>query len=328
MKMQYPQYKMDELCRLFGKSRQAYYERERYTSRQHLEEEIILALVRDVRKEFPCMGCKKLLIFLQNRLQQADLEIGRDAFIDLLKRNRMLVKRKRSGRRTTFSSHWLRKYPNLIRGFTPSAPNQLWVSDITYIEGKDRFLYLSLITDAYSRKIVGWTLAPTLDASYTVNALKMALKTLPSEHSGLIHHSDRGVQYCCKNYVDILSNNKILISMTESGDPLENAIAERINGILKTEWINKMPAQSHREIFTFISQIIGLYNEQRPHQSISYKTPSMVHATEMKVERKWKNYYSMKEKDNSSLNFDTQSELACQTISGLSPSNSDNVKLY
>lgn len=326
--MLYPQYKIDALCRLFGNSRQAYYERERYISHCHLEEDVVLSLVRDVRKDFPQMGCKKLLVFLQYRFKQAGIEIGRDAFIDLLRRNQMQVKRRRSSRKTTFSGHWMRKYPNLIRGYTPSAPNQLWVSDITYIETGSRFLYLSLITDAYSRKIVGWTLASSLDAIHTVNALKMALKTLPVNHSGLIHHSDRGAQYCCNEYVKELSKHNILISMTESGDPLENAIAERVNGILKTEWLNRLSTQLPKDMLDFVAKIITLYNELRPHQSISNQTPSMVHAKGLRVERMWKNYYPMKEKDNSSLNFETQSKLTCKAISGLKTSNSDNVKLF
>lgn len=294
---------MDTLCRLFGNSRQAYYEREHYTILEHFKEDTIISLVRSVREDFPRMGCKKLLVYLQTRLRQAGVEIGRDAFIELMGRNQLLVKRRRSGRKTTFSGHWLRKYPNLIKDYTPSAPGQLWVSDITYIELENGFLYLSLVTDAYSRKIVGWSLSPTLNASYTVDALRIALKTLPESHSGLIHHSDRGVQYCCSDYIKELTVHNIQISMTESGDPLENAIAERVNGILKTEWLNKIPARSPNETLLYIEKIITLYNEQRPHQSIGYQTPSKVHASGMNVERKWKNYYSVREKNKTSANF-------------------------
>lgn len=326
--MQYPYYKIDALCRLFGYTRQAYYERERYISRQCLVDDIVLSLVRGVRKDFPRMGCRKLLICLQSRFEQAGLEIGRDAFIELLGRNNMLVKRRRSHRRTTFSGHWMRKYPNLIRGFTPTAPNQLWVSDITYIETKGRFIYLSLITDAYSRKIVGWTLAPTLDSRYTVNALRKAIETIPSAHQGLIHHSDRGLQYCCGNYVRELISHDIQISMTESGDPLENAIAERVNGILKSEWLNNLPAQSPKEMLPYIERIITLYNEQRPHQSISYQTPASVHESGSIVERKWKNYYPIKEKDKTSTIFTSESYSLCKAISVQSESPAENVKPF
>lgn len=326
--MQYPHYKMDALCRLFGYTRQAYYERERYISRRHLEEDMVLSLVREARKDFPRMGCRKLLVYLQDRLQQAGLEVGRDAFIDLLGHNQMLIRRRRAHRRTTFSSHWMRKYPNLIRNFTPTAPNQLWVSDITYIETKGRFLYLSLVTDAYSRKIIGWTLAPTLDSRYTIDALRQALKALPEAHHGLIHHSDRGVQYCCGDYVRELTSHNIQISMTESGDPLENAVAERVNGILKSEWLNNLPAQLAKEMLPYIEKIITLYNEQRPHQSISYQTPASVHESGIKVERRWKNYYPMKEKNKTSTNFVPQSEVMCQAISGQNTSIPENVKPF
>lgn len=320
--MQYPHYTMDSLCRLFGNTRQAYYERDRYLSRQHLEEDMILFLVREARTDFPRMGSRKLLVYLEKRFQQAGIEIGRDAFIDLLGHNMLLVKRRRSQHRTTFSNHWMRKYPNLIRNFTPTAPNQLWVSDITYIETEGRFLYLSLITDAYSRKIVGWALAPTLEARYTIYALEKAVRTLPQGHQGLIHHSDLGVQYCCGDYVKVLTANHIHISMTESGDPLENAIAERVNGILKTEWLNNLPKKSPKEMLVYIEKIITLYNEQRPHQSISYQTPSSVHASGISVERKWKSYYPVKEKAlakekiENSTNFTFLSPVMCQAISG------------
>lgn len=307
---------MDALCRLFGYTRQAYYERDRYIGRQHLEEDMILLLVHEARKDFPRMGSRKLLVYLEKRFQQAGLDVGRDSFIALLGHNQLLVKRRRSQCRTTFSDHWMRKYPNLIRDFTPTAPNQLWVSDITYIEADGRFLYLSLLTDAYSRKIVGWMLAPTLEAKYTINALRMAIKALPNGHQGLIHHSDRGVQYCCGDYVKVLTTNNIQVSMTESGDPLENAIAERVNGILKSEWLNNLPAKSPKEILIYIEKIITLYNEQRPHQSISYQIPSSVHESGMVVERKWKNYYPVKEKTENPPNFASQSPAMCQAISG------------
>ena len=155
----------------------------------------------------------------------------------LLDRGLLITKRKRRGCVTTFSRHRFIKYPNLIRDFIAIAPNQLWVSDITYIHLKDGFAYLSLITDAYSRKIVGFYLCRDLSAQGSLKALKMALTNNP-DRIGLIHHSDRGVQYCCNEYVKMLSaKNKIKISMTENGDPLENAIAERVNGILKQEWL-------------------------------------------------------------------------------------------
>ena len=289
-----------------------------------MEEDVILSLVHNARKDFPRMGAKKLLIYLQPTFQVMGIHIGRDAFIELLYRNYLLVRRVRNKRKTTFSNHWMRKYPNLIRDYIPTAPNQLWVSDITYIEMAGRFAYLALVTDAYSHKIVGWELAPSLRACNALAALKMALNSLPEGYSGLIHHSDRGSQYCSASYVNLLTQHKVQISMTESGDPLENAIAERINGILKTEWIYDVKLKSWQETINFISRIIDLYNNQRPHQSISYMVPALVHQTNIKTERKWKNYYRKKNVLNEEVPiFDPK----CKGIAGLKHSIPDNVKL-
>ena len=232
--------------------------------------------------------------------------------------------RVRSKRKTTFSNHWMRKYPNLIRDYIPKAPNQLWVSDITYIEMAGCFAYLALVTDAYSHKIVGWELAPSLRACNALAALKMALNSLPEGYSGLIHHSDRGSQYCSASYVNLLTQHKVQISMTESGDPLENAIAERINGILKTEWIYDVKLKSWQETINFISRIIDLYNNQRPHQSISYMVPALVHQTNIKTERKWKNYYRKRNVLNEEVSI---FEPKGKGTAGLKHSIPDNVKL-
>ena len=291
MKQEHPLYRIDALCWLFGKSRQAYYERSHHVVAVNLEEDTILSLVRAVRKDFPRMGCRKLLIYLQPQLEAMGIHIGRDAFFDLLYRNFMLVRRYRNKRKTTFSNHWMHKYPNLTKGYCPEAPNRLWVIDITYIDIEDDVTYLSLITDAYSHKIVGWNLSRTLRSSGVLSSLKMALCTLSGEHPELIHHSDRGSQYCCSNYVKMLSSRKIRISMTESGDPRENPVAERINGILKMEWIYNRKPGSWQETVAFVGRIIDLYNNQRPHQSIGYMVPALVHQTGMQTERKWKNYH-------------------------------------
>ena len=228
-------------------------------------------------------------------LTQHDFQIGRDAMFNLLSERGLLVrKRRRSGCVTTFSKHRFKKYPNIIRDFIPVAPNQLWVSDITYIHLKDSFAYLSLITDAYSRKIVGFYLSKDLSARGPLNALKMAIKT---NHAitGLIHHSDRGVQYCCDAYLKLLTDEKIKISMTENGDPLENAIAERVNGILKQELLE--------EVFPdFITASNNLaiacstYNHLRPHGSIDDLKPAEAHQMKGTINKRWKNYYQINKK--------------------------------
>ena len=255
-------------------------------------------MVRGIRHHMPRIGAKKLHIMLSESLGMMGIQIGRVAFANLLCENDIVVRRKRSKMRSTFSQHRYFKYPNLIRNFTPLGPNELWVSDITYIQVGNGFIYLSLITDAYSHKIVGWNLARDLAAINTIKALEMALSTLTGKKHSLIHHSDRGVQYCCDAYVALLEKNNIAISMTEKGDPLENAIAERVNGILKIEWIYDAHFNSFKEAQKYIEHIIGLYNSKRPHQSISYLTPDKVHYNNsndlnnhINPERKWKNYY-------------------------------------
>ena len=291
MRQEHPSYSIDALCRLFGKSRQAYYEHIGYVCVQSIESDVILSLVREVRKDFPRMGCKKLLIYLQPKFELMNIHIGRDAFYELLYQNYLFVRGIRNKRKTTYSSHWMHKYPNLTVGYTPEAPNRLWVSDITYIDIEGGNGYLSLITDAYSHKIVGWHLAQNLRAENTVSALKMALAGLKVKHPELIHHSDRGSQYCCDSYVKKLTGRKIQISMTQSGNPRENAIAERINGILKTEWLYDNKPCSWQESVNFVGKIIDLYNSQRPHQSIGYMVSDEVHKTGIKTERRWKSYY-------------------------------------
>ena len=276
-----------------------------------LESDVVLSLARDARVDFPRMGANKLRIYLQPKFEVMGIAIGRDAFASLLADNHMLVKRKRSKRKTTFSHHRYYKYPNLIRDYKPSAPNQLWVSDITYIEVGYGFIYLSLITDAYSRKIIGWDLSRDLSSAGALRALRMALRSLPEGRS-LIHHSDRGVQYCHSAYVKELEKRNILISMTESGDPLENAIAERVNGILKTEWIDSQHLSSWNEAQAYVEKIINLYNNERPHQSVSFMTPDLVHRGNVQTERKWKNYYPQnitQDANLPNLSFETESQV-------------------
>ncbi|HAD14969.1 MAG TPA: IS3 family transposase, partial [Saprospirales bacterium] len=275
------------LCGLFDKSRQAFYKRQQVIYEQAIEEHFILSQVQGIRKRQPRIGGRKLLV----KLEEIGIQMGRDALFDMLRQNGLLVRRRRNGVRTTNSSHWLRKYPNLIRHFEPMRPNQLWVSDITYLETTEGFLYLFLITDACSKKIVGWSIADNLDADNAVEALQMALRSMKSDCSGLIHHSDRGVQYCSDKYVQLLNRHQIRISMTENGDPLENAIAERVNGILKDEWLYEMGKMSKAAMQKVVPQIIQIYNNERPHLSLNMLTPSVAHQLEDRMRRLWKNYY-------------------------------------
>ena len=236
------------------------------------------------------LGTRKLLHEMREFLVDHGFTIGRDAMFDLLRQYRLLVtKRKRSGPSTTFSRHRFRKYPNIIRGVTPSAPNQLWVSDITYISVQSNYAYLSLITDAYSRKIVGYCLRKDLSAAGPLAALKMALANNP-QRENLIHHSDRGIQYCSQDYTRLLLKNRIGISMTESGDPLENPIAERINGILKQELL---PEQftDFKQAADQVAKACQTYNNLRPHTSIDLLKPAQAHQLRGYTKKRWRNYY-------------------------------------
>jgi len=278
---------------LLGYSRQAYYQHKKQIEKESLQYGILIDEVLEIRKTQKRLGCRKLIYKLEPFMAQHQIVIGRDAFFDLLSERNLLVrKRKRRKPITTFSDHWMRKYPNLIEGFYPTAPNQLWVSDITYIVVGNGFAYLSLITDAYSRKIVGFYLSKDLSADGCIRALEMALDN-NSILGRLIHHSDRGSQYCCSDYVKILNDNFIKISMTQNGDPRENAIAERVNGILKDELLDKSHL-NYREAVRNVSIAISIYNHQRPHGSIDYLTPIEAHFRSGKLKRRWKNYYSKK----------------------------------
>lgn len=238
------------------------------------------------------MGGRKLYEILEPFMLEHQIKMGRDALFDLLAANRLLVRRRKRRVHTTNSFHWLRKYPNLIKEFVPTKANQLWVSDITYWKTVHGFLYISLITDAFSRKIVGYRLSETLEAVASVKALEVALKHLEQPIEGLIHHSDRGIQYCSSNYVKLLQDYKIQISMTANGDPLENAIAERVNGIIKDEYLDCYQVKNILEGSELLQQVIQLYNDERPHMSLGNMKPSQVHLTNQKTNKLWKNYYS------------------------------------
>ncbi len=220
------------------------------------------------------------------------IKMGRDALFDLLAANSLLVRRRKNRMRTTNSFHWLRKYPNLIKEFAPLSVNQLWVSDITYWKTSIGYLYISFITDAYSHKIVGFRVDKTLEAAASVKALKMAIREATGSLNGLIHHSDRGLQYCSGEYVKVLKRHKVKISMTENGDPKQNAVAERINGIIKGEYLENYQVNSLKQARKLLRQTIRLYNSERPHMSINNRIPSEIHQSKnIEVLRKWKNYY-------------------------------------
>ena len=277
------------LCELFGHTRAAYYKRRKKEERRALESELIVQEVLAIRERQRRLGARKLYHKLGGFFGEHGLTVGRDAFFELLRGYSLLV-RKRSRRRprTTLSYRGGRRYVNLARELEPARANQLWVSDITYIRTETGFGYLSLVTDAYSRKIVGYHLSEDLTAAGCVSALSMALAANP-DRAGLIHHSDRGTQYYSARYLKTLGKD-ILISMTEKSDPLENAVAERVNGILKQEFLPEK-CRNLREAKRAVSEAVSIYNNERPHMSIDMLTPAEAHNRSGKLRRRWKNYY-------------------------------------
>lgn len=236
-----------------------------------------------------------MYLIIKQLFEETGCMPGRDAFVEILRKHGLMVHlRRRKHYKTTDSNHHYRKYPNLIKDVIPMRPNEIWVADITYVETDEGVCYLSLITDAYSHKIVGWAVGPTLETIYPLQALQMAMETIDDETaSRLIHHSDRGCQYCSDAYVAELKKHGISISMTQSGDPLENAVAERANGILKTEWLYKMTIATRDECKAILERIIGFYNTQRPHMSIGMQTPEAAHMQSGEQRRCWKNGWAV-----------------------------------
>ncbi len=281
------------LCAWFGLTRQAYYQSKNRVEKDLIEQEILLDKIGDIRKDHKRLGGRKLFFKLETFMDEHNIKMGRDAFFDLLRDNKLLIKQRKRHHVTTNSNHWMKKYPHLIKDIEPIGPNHVWVSDITYWKTKGGHYYISFITDAYSRKIVGYHVADTMEAIESVTALKMAIKTLKISAKGLIHHSDRGSQYCSSIYVNILKKEGIKISMTENGDPLENAIAERINGIIKGEYLFDYLIKTLLNAKEVLKSVVKLYNEDRPHSSIGNAVPSKVHSndTDIEIKRLWKNYY-------------------------------------
>lgn len=287
MKESFTSVGIGRLCGLFGKTRHAYYNKQWYLKEKDEQNVIVLEMVHLLRREMPKLGTRKLYYMLNPFFREHEVKMGRDALHKLIQENGLLIQRKRRYAQTTFSNHWLRKYPNLIKDLEVTEAEQLWVSDITYISLKDGFNYLSLITDAYSRKIVGYYLHKNLSNYGALEALQQALISRKSSGNNLIHHSDRGVQYCSSQYVDILMSNNIQISMAEKGSPYENAIAERVNGILKTEFGLGEIFNTHKEALEKTIISIKTYNERRPHMSCGMLTPSIAHRTKGELIKAW-----------------------------------------
>lgn len=268
--------KISTLCKKVGMTRQNYYKQRKLREEKTVDNKSIIDLVLRERQLQPRLGGRKVLYLIKKELQSKGISIGRDCFFKLLKGNDLLIKKKKSNPKTTNSRHCLPVFHNLIKDLEVTAPNEVWVSDITYLTTEEGFLYASLITDKFSRKIVGPHIGDTLESYGCTLALKKALWEL-TEGKHPIHHSDRGSQYCCHDYVNTLMNNNLTISMTEENHCYENATAERVNGILKQEYNLDQTFRTKQQAIKAFYQAVYLYNNRRPHLSLGYKIPAIVH---------------------------------------------------
>lgn len=290
---------METLCRMLGYSKQAYYKKLHNMEDKKMNESLIIELIKRKRKLWKKGSGRNLFAALQTDFNEHGIKIGRDKFYDFLRDNGLLMKQKKLKTITTFSYHHYHKYPNIIRDITPLKPGEIIVSDITYIwiSKPENFAYLYLITDVYSRKIIGYYVSDNLKAESAVKALKMALTNInkPKEST---HHSDRGIQYCSHKYTKLLTKNGINISMTENGDPLENAIAERINKTIKEEFTDEktLSFREFNQAKKELPKFIKFYNNERPHRSIDMNTPAKAFNMTGVLKRKWKAYYKKKDK--------------------------------
>ena len=284
------------MCKVFGYSKQAYYKQLHTAENTTAKEATIVGLIKQKRTIWQRGSGRNLHKCLEPELATHNIKIGRDKFFELLRNNHLLIKPKRHRAKTTNSYHHFRKYTNLIQNTVPTRPEQVWVSDITYLwlKQQDKFCYLSIITDLYSRKIVGHCVHDDLSVKGCIEALQQAIKSRQNNKPfSLTHHSDRGVQYCCNAYVRMLKKNKVNISMTQSGDPLENPVAERVNKTIKEEFtldrqINFCNVATAK---TEIKKFIDFYNRRRPHRSVEWLTPNQAHQRTGVLKRVWKTYY-------------------------------------
>lgn len=259
-------------------SRQNYYLRRRRRQRQRVDGDLVAEMVRQERQSHPRLGTRKLRDALQKPLAKAGVKIGRDRMFEVLRERALLIAPLPAEYPTTTNSyHCLPVFKNRIKDFELNGANQVWVADLTYLRTEEGFLYLALLTDKWSRKIVGYHCGDTLEAVGCTRALEMALAALP-EGARPIHHSDRGSQYCCHEYVNLLSDHGLGISMTESNHCAENALAERMNGILKSEYLLGRRFKEKKEARRAVKQAIHLYNTRRPHGALGNRLPEEVHS--------------------------------------------------
>ena len=288
---------MTSQCELLGVSTQAYYKHGDTDLRKLAEEAFCVEYIKRVRQKDHGIGGGKLWQMYKKEFGE-DHSVGYNRFYDIIEKYDLKVRKKKRRAKTTDSDHNLPLYPNLVKELIPLRPNQLWVSDITYMviylnaqAGEYDFCYLSLVTDYYTKEIIGWCVGETLESKFAIEALNMALGRLSGiPASDLIHHSDRGVQYASHDYTNLLKKHHIKISMTECGDPKDNAVAERVNGIIKNELLMGMSFFSIEEVRKALKVAIDFYNNERPHMSLDWKTPAEAALCTGELEKKWKSY--------------------------------------
>jgi putative transposase len=259
-------------------SRQNYYHRRRAREREEVDESLVVELVKSARRLQPQLGGRKLWRLVSGDLEGAGVKMGRDRFFGVLRRRELLIVRRARGCRTTESRHGWRVYANLAAGMTLTGSHQLWVSDLTYLRTREGFVYLALVMDAWSRKIVGYDCSGSLESEGARRALRQALAQLPAGKQ-VVHHSDRGIQYCCREYVGLLEASGVQVSMTQERPCYENAQAERLNGILKQEYGLGETIGLRAEAPGLVREAVWLYNERRPHTALGYRMPAEVHGS-------------------------------------------------
>jgi transposase InsO family protein len=268
--------RVGQLCGKLGMSRQNYYKARQSRQRREVDHGLIEQLVRGERAVQPRLGGRKLYHILGPELEKAGVKVGRDRFFEVLREKSLFLERLPGVPKTTNSRHSLPVFHNLVKGVELVHSNQAWAADITYIRTDEGFLYLSLLMDLWSRKIVGYHAGDTLEAEGAVRALERALKELPAG-AAPIHHSDRGCQYCSHRYVEKLQAQGLSISMTEELHCYENAHAERLNGILKQEYGLGYSFRSKKQALATVDEAVFLYNTRRPHQALNYETPEKMY---------------------------------------------------
>ena len=260
-----------------GYSRQYVYKQPQDAAKQLAKQQAVKQLIDRERKQLPRLGTRKVYYLIKGDLQQQHLKIGRDKLFAIMKYYGLQIKPRRRYVQTTMSKHWLRKWPDIIKEKIVTQPDEVWVSDITYLKTEQGNCYLNMVTDKYSRKIVGYAVADNLETESMIEALKMAIAQRSNTMPQTIHHSDRGLQYCSKEYEALINKNNMLLSMTENGDPYENALAERMNRTIKEEFGMDRRLKSKEQLKQLVAESILLYNQKRPHLALNMQTPEQVY---------------------------------------------------